>query len=181
MALNSAGEFFMGNPNIVQAGIKTRFSDTNRPKKPGRKPSHVKQWMKDFDLSVEDVKIIYKNFLFGKTYGDISKILNDPEEREKLPLSLALQIEILTKAAAKGDGRHLEDILSRIVGKPMQGIEISEKRNDIPDYPEERRTLAEHLRKELGLGKPPSEAALTAAEISGKQPRKGGKPEDIRL
>jgi hypothetical protein len=140
----------MGNPNIIQAGIKTRFSDTNRPEKPGRKPSHVKKWMKDFDLSVEDVKIIYKNFLFGKTYGDISDILNNPEERKKLPLSLALQIEILTKAATKGDGRHLEDILSRVIGKPIQGVDIktSSDLEIISMTPEERKKRIAALMKE---------------------------------
>ena len=135
----------IGNPNIAEAGKATRFSKSNPPKKPGRKPSQLKKWIKDFDLSKSDVNAVFKNFLYGKTAGEINRLLKDDEEMDKLPLGIALQLNILVNAAKKGDGRHLENIIYMLVGKPTQSIDIKQSIEDLPSDLEELEALEKYL------------------------------------
>ena len=146
----------VGNPNIAEAGKVTQFSKANPAKGGGRKPSKLKKWIKKYDLSKSDVDAVFTNFLFAKDIGEIEAIINNKKERDKLPAAIAFQLQILVKQAQKGDGRHLENILYMLFGRPVQQIDISARRgdNDIPDDPEERRILAERIEAELGLTKP---------------------------
>jgi hypothetical protein len=60
-------------------------------------------------------------------------------------------------------------ILDRIMGKPTQQVILgSSDRTELPPDPEERRALAERLRRELDLGKMPSEAELADTANAGK-------------
>jgi hypothetical protein len=143
----------VGNPNIAEFGKGTQFSKTNRPKKPGRKPSKLKKWIKDYELSKDDVNAVFINFLFDRDIGEIEEIINNKELRDNLPAAIAFQLQILINQSKKGDGRHLENILYMLFGRPVQQIDLSKKSDDIPDDPEERRALAEQIEKELGLTK----------------------------
>jgi hypothetical protein len=119
----------IGNPNIVEAGKGTRFSKTNRPKNPGRKPSKLKKWIKDYELSKNDVDAVFINFLFDKSIGEIEEIINDKKLRDKLPSGIGFQLQILINQAKKGNGRHLENILYMLFGKPTQGLDITASGN----------------------------------------------------
>lgn len=143
----------MGNPNIIEAGKATRFSKSNPPKKPGRKPSILKKWVKDFDLSKSDVNAMFKNFLFAKTTEEFEELLKNEKELKKLPAAIGLQLNILKNAARNGNGKYFEFIFNMLFGKPVQQLNISEQRNDIPDDPEERRQLIEQIENELALTK----------------------------
>jgi hypothetical protein len=145
----------VGNPNIAEAGKGTQFSKTNRPKNPGRKPSKLKKWIKDYELSKNDVDAVFTHFLFDKSIGEIEEIINDKKLRDKLPAGIGFQLQILINQAKKGNGRHLENILYMLFGRPVQQIDLSRKSNDIPDDPDERRALVEQIEKELGLNNPP--------------------------
>jgi hypothetical protein len=158
----------VGNPNIAELGKDTQFSKTNRPKNPGRKPSKLKKWIKDYELSKDDVDAVFTNFLFDKDIGEIEKIINDKKLRDKLPAAIAFQIQILINQAKKGDGRHLENILYMLFGRPVQQIDFSKKSNDIPDDPEERRRLMEQIEKELGLNNPPALETKPRTEQKGE-------------
>jgi uncharacterized protein (DUF2126 family) len=141
----------VGNPNITEAGKATQFSKTHRPKKPGRKPSKLKKWIKDYELSKNDVNAVFTNFLFAKDIGEIEEILSNKKLRDRLPAGIAFQLQILITQAKKGDGRHLENILYMLFGRPVQQIDLSKKSDDIPDDPDERRALVERIEKEIGL------------------------------
>ena len=114
----------IGNPNIAEAGKDTRFSSGNPPKKPGRKPSQLKKWIKEWDVSKDDVDAMFKNFLFAKTAGEVKAILDDKEELAKLPLAIAIQLSVLTNAAKKGDGKYLEYIYNTLYGKPKETVDL---------------------------------------------------------
>jgi hypothetical protein len=80
------------------------------------------------------------------------KIKNEETGEEKsLLLRQMLAQRLIHKAVDEGDVPAIRYIYDRIDGKPKEAIEMSEKRDDIPDDPEERRALAEKLRGELEL------------------------------
>jgi tellurite resistance protein len=57
---------------------------------------------------------------------------------------------------------------------------MSEKRDDIPNDPEERRAMAERLRNELGLAvQEPEDAGTTTTAASRKANDKAGRPTAI--
>ena len=114
-----------GNPNVLEAGKNTRFSSTNQPENRGRKPDKLKGWIEEYDLSKHDVHSTFINFLYDKSLGEIEAILADKKKRSKLPLALAIQLQVLTNAAKRGDARHFENILYMLFGKPKESHDIT--------------------------------------------------------
>jgi hypothetical protein len=159
----------IGNPNIVEYGKNTQFSKTHRPKKPGRKPSKLKKWIKDYDLSKSDVDAMLINFLFDKDIGEIEAIVNNKKLRDKLPAAIAFQLQILINQAKKGDGRHIENIFYMLHGRPVQQIDLSKKNDEIPDDPDERRLLMEQIEQELALTTKPPTAATPESKPKGEK------------
>ena len=45
----------------------------------------------------------------------------------------------------------MNTVLDRIYGKAAQSVEVAEKKSDIPDDVNERRELAEQLKKEIEI------------------------------
>jgi hypothetical protein len=80
-------------------------------------------------------------------------IRDDKTGKEKsLLLRHILARKLIDKAVEDGDVAAMKYIYDRIEGRPKETVmEIAEKRNDIPDDPEERRALAEQLEKDLAL------------------------------
>jgi hypothetical protein len=113
----------------------------------------------------------------GQTLTDIlnwvldqkRKIKNEETGEEKsLLLRQILAQKLIDKAVNDGDVAALKYVFDRIDGKPKETVEVSEKRDDIPTDPEERRALAEQLRNELGLA--PEPAAARTATAKNKKP-----------
>jgi hypothetical protein len=79
-------------------------------------------------------------------------------EEKSLLLRQALAQKLIDRAVNDGDVAAIRYVYDRIEGKPRETVEMTEKRDDIPSDPEERRLLAERIEKELGLtcteGKP---------------------------
>jgi hypothetical protein len=92
------------------------------------------------------------------------KIKNEETGEEKsLLLRQMLAQKLIYKAVDEGDVPAIKYIFDRLDGRPKETIEMSEKRDDIPDDPEERRAMADRLRKELGLAGAPEHAAMQTA------------------
>jgi hypothetical protein len=96
----------------------------------------------------------------GQTLTDIldwaldqkRKIKNEETGEEKsLLLRQMLAQRLIHKAVDEWDVPAIKYIFDRLDGKPKETVEVSEKRDDIPDDPEERRALAERIEKDLGL------------------------------
>jgi hypothetical protein len=80
------------------------------------------------------------------------KIKNKETGEEKsLLLRQMLAQRLINKAVDEGDVPAIKYIFDRLDGRPKETIEMSEKRDDIPDDPDERRALAEQIERELGL------------------------------
>lgn len=137
------------NPNIVAQGAATRFSATNQPARRGRIPSKLKKFVKDNRVSKSDVDAIFSNIIFGSTLEELQEMVK-PGNKEKLPVIVALLISAFIADIKNGTLHEVNTVLDRIYGKATQQLEIGEQKSDIPDDPEERKALAEQLKKEIG-------------------------------
>jgi hypothetical protein len=114
----------------------------------------------------------------GQTLTDIldwtldqkRKIKNGETGEEKsLLLRQMLAQRLVDKALDEGDVPAIKYIFDRLDGRPKETVEVSEKRDDIPDDPEERRALAERIEQELGLTRAaPDPATAQAAAAKNK-------------
>jgi len=134
----------------LRRGVATRFSSTNQPAKRGRIPSKLKKFAKDNAISKSDVDMVFKNLIFWKTIEELQEMIK-PGQKEKLPVIVVLLISAFIQDMKSGTLKEVNTVLDRIWGKPMQQVEMSEKRGDIPDDPEERRALIDQIEKELEL------------------------------
>lgn len=137
------------NPNIVAQGAATRFSATNQPARRGRLPSKLKKFVKDNRVSKSDVDAIFSNIIFGSTLEELQEMVK-PGNKEKLPVIVALLISAFIADIKNGTLHEVNTVLDRIYGKATQQLEIGEQKSDIPDDPEERKALADQLKKEIG-------------------------------
>ena len=139
----------MGNPNLAAEGAPYRFTSTNQPAKRGRLPSKLKKFVKDNRVSKSDVDAIFSNIIFGSTLEELQEMVK-PGNKEKLPVIVALLISAFIADIKNGTLHEVNSVLDRIYGKATQQLEIGEQKSDIPDDPEERKALAEQLKKEIG-------------------------------
>lgn len=139
----------MGNPNLAAEGAPYRFTSTNQPAKRGRLPSKLKKFVKDNSVSKADVDAIFSNIIFGSTLEELQEMVK-PGNKEKLPVIVALLISAFIQDIKNGTLHEVNTVLDRIYGKATQQVEVGEKQSDIPEDPEERRTLAEQIKKEIG-------------------------------
>lgn len=147
----------MPNPNINMHNVRTRFSSTNQPANRGRKPSKLKKWIKENGVTKSDYIAIFNNIIATHTIEELQKMI-EGENKNKLPVIVALCISAFIHDMKTGTLTAANSILDRILGKPMQQMEFSEKRADIPDDPEERAALADEIMRELALGKDPAKS-----------------------
>lgn len=139
----------MGNPNLAAEGAPYRFTSTNQPVRRGRLPSKLKKFVKDNSVSKADVDAIFSNIIFGSTLEELQEMVK-PGNKEKLPVIVALLISAFIADIKNGTLHEVNTVLDRIYGKATQQLEIGEQKSDIPDDPEERKALAEQLKKEIG-------------------------------
>jgi hypothetical protein len=137
--------------------VRTRFSSTNQPANRGRKPSKLKKWIKENGVTKSDYIAIFNNIIATHTIEELQKMI-EGENKNKLPVIVALCISAFIHDMKTGTLTAANSILDRILGKPMQQMEFSEKRADIPDDPEERAALADEIMRELALGKDPAKS-----------------------
>jgi hypothetical protein len=158
----------------LEAG-RNVFSSENQPANRGRKPSKLKKWIKENNVSNEDFIGIFKNIIATHTIEELQKMI-EGKNKNKLPVIVALCISAFIHDMKTGTLTAANSVLDRIMGKPAQQVILDPgDRAKFPSDPEERRVLAEKLRSELGLGKLPSEVALAAAQAAEIQQK--GKPD----
>ena len=57
-----------------------RFTATNQPKNPGRKPSKLRKFLIENNVSREDASVIVRNMLFNYTKEQLEKLENDEKK-----------------------------------------------------------------------------------------------------
>lgn len=115
----------MANPNPNTKGLKPPFSSTNQPKKKGRKPSVLKKFIKDNNLTADDIARAAK-FLLPKTKKELSSLKNDPS----VPIVITLFVEGLLKDLENGYLNNILKMFDRAFGKPKEFKETKIIDND---------------------------------------------------
>lgn len=106
------------NPNSLK-NLKPPFSKENQPKKRGRKPSLVKKYIKDYDLTYDDVSRLAKTVL-QYTEADIQKqALN-----KQAPMVLRLFCRFLAQDMKNGNAKNIDLLLERAVGSVKDHVDL---------------------------------------------------------
>jgi hypothetical protein len=157
----------MNNPNVVDDGARTRFNSANQPANRGRKRSTLKKFVKDNGVSIQDVRLVFQNIIVKK----LSEVRKLKDDADALPAIVGFTVSALLKDYEGGRLDTFNSLLDRIWGKPLQQVDMSATRGDIPDDPEERRALAEQIRAELTWAEPARESPGKTAVPSSKGDR----------
>lgn len=139
----------VGNPNIANEAKPYRFSKENQPKNKGRKPSQLKEFIKANNISQSDVNKVFQHLIFGSSVDELKELVK-PANMGKQPVIVILLVKAFLEDIKNGTLRESNTVLDRIYGKPTQQLAIEQAKSDIPEDPEERRQLAEQIRKEIG-------------------------------
>jgi nitrogenase molybdenum-iron protein alpha/beta subunit len=149
------------------AGVRTRFSSDYQPANRGRKPSKLKKWIKEQNVSNEDFIAIFKTIIANHTLEELEEMVNE-KNKKKLPVIVALCISAFLHDMRTGTLTAANSILDRIMGKPTQQINLGGSGGmELPTDPDERKAMADRLKKDLELGTMPS-----LADLEGGRPKK---------
>jgi nitrogenase molybdenum-iron protein alpha/beta subunit len=162
----------------LAAGVATRFSSTYQPPNRGRKPSQLKAWIKENNVSNEDFIAIFTTIIAVHTLEELEEMVNE-KNKPKLPVIVALCISAFLRDMKTGTLTAANSILDRIMGKPTQQINFGgSSGTELPADPRERLALAERLKKELELGKLPTVAELEGEKKAAKPKATAKKPKE---
>jgi len=98
------------------------------------------------EASIEQLIVSYHKFAFT----DIKEIKNNP------PVNLIEQgvLQTISNFANSGEVDHISKIWDRVLGKPLESIDVTSKGESITNgeklSPEERRMLIDKLRSDMG-------------------------------
>jgi hypothetical protein len=162
----------------LTAGIRTRFSSTYQPANRGRKPSQLKAWIKENNVSSDDFIAIFTTIIAVHTLDELEVMVNE-KNKGKLPVIVALCISAFLHDMKTGTMTSANSVLDRIMGKPTQQINFGGTGGtELPTDPKERAALAEQLKKEHELGKFPTVAELEVMKkpAPAKPKKTGNKP-----
>jgi hypothetical protein len=139
----------MSNENLDK-GINTRFKP-GHPGMGGRKPSRLKKFIKEYDVSMQDVSILLTNLIFNYSLDELKEIgkkfSGKTGEKNDLPAGVAAFISGILHDVGRGDMRAISVILDRIYGKAIQSMDIKTS-GDLAlttMTPEERKKRIEEL------------------------------------
>jgi hypothetical protein len=149
------------HPNSL-ANLKM-FTTDYQPKNPGRKPSKLKKYMKDNQVSDEDIRRIIRNFIAcDYTVRDLFIIANDPKQ----PAFITALARTLYFNIEDGEFGEWWEALRRVVAMPTESVEHSgslEQKISTITRQEAQEKLDEYVRKRL------QEKPELKEEISGEQ------------
>lgn len=128
---------------------RQQFSKNRQPKNNGRRKSNLKHFIKQYSVSKTDVDSIFQNLIFNSSLEQLEELVK-PENKSKQPVIVVLLVGAFLKDIEKGTLSEVNTVLDRIYGKATQQVKVGEKQSDIPEDPEERRALAEQIKKEIG-------------------------------
>lgn len=112
-----------------------QFNSSYQPRKNGRKPSQLKKYIKETEVSLSDLKLIFKSVIFAKSESELMSILANKEE----PMVVRILVRAYLEDFKKGKIDNTERLFDRIYGKadqPITGEFITS--NMTPEEREER-------------------------------------------
>lgn len=128
--------------NDVNLKRGRQFSSEYQPAKRGRKPSHLKKWLKEDNVSTRDIRQLFSRVISGaKTIADIEALLIDPNT----PPIVLFPLRALLDDFESGKITTLMWLAEYAYGKPVQEQHLIKA--DVGDEltPQERGKLIEEL------------------------------------
>lgn len=114
----------------------TPFSKTYQPKNSGRKPSHMKKWLKNNNVGTADIRMVFSNILLAKNIDQMKEIMQDP----KTPPLVSFLIGPMIKDQKAGRTTTIQWLTQYAYGMPKQEIESVNLNADIDELTKEQRT-----------------------------------------
>lgn len=110
----------MSNPRLGEYAKKagTQFSSTYQPGNAGRKPNAIRAYIKENDLSAQDVRSAISN-LVTLTDDQLMDVAND----KKAPVLLRGFARALIKEIKDSGLANMETLITRAFGKPTEYIQ----------------------------------------------------------
>jgi predicted hydrocarbon binding protein len=128
--------------HLKEAGKNTRFSKTNRPKNPGRKPSYLKKYIKESNVGVEDIRKMLSYVITARNMDLLKRLV----EEDKTPAALRIMASAIIKDVKRGKIDTLQWMIEYAYGKAKQDIDMTNKIVDVADLPpEERDAIVEEI------------------------------------
>ena len=109
----------MGNKNPNMSGLAKPFSKENQPKNRGRKPSSLKKFIKDNNLTADDISAAAK-YVLPQTKAEITALQKDND----VPLVMRLFAKAMLKDMTNGYLNNILKIFDRAIGKPKETKEV---------------------------------------------------------
>lgn len=105
--------------------------DANTPKPPAssrrappkRKPSRLRKYIKEVDLTPYDVAAIIKNIIFLKTEEELRTMIYD----KKRPMIIRLFIKAFLDDFKSGRLTNTKELMDRALGLPKQPLEVEHR------------------------------------------------------
>jgi hypothetical protein len=100
--------------------LEHRFTSSNQSPNRGRKPSRLKRFIKDNNVSREDVNIVIKNVVMAKTKPELDELCKD----EKQPMLVRVLVKAFLHDFKSGTLYNLNSMLDRVYGQADQNVNI---------------------------------------------------------
>lgn len=97
-----------------------QFSSTNQSPNRGRKPSMLKKYIKDNNVSRDDVNLVIKNIVMTKTKPELDALCRD----EKQPMLVRVLVKAFISDFKSGTLYNLNSMLDRVYGQPEQNVNV---------------------------------------------------------
>jgi hypothetical protein len=122
------------------------FTSENQPARRGRKPSKLKKYIKDIDLSAKDLSMMIK-YIMDKTESQLTEIMKDKTR----PMMIRLLVRAYLDDMKTGKLMNFGQLMDRAFGQAKQFIDQTnhEGEPNIADMnPVERQALLDQLIEE---------------------------------
>jgi hypothetical protein len=142
----------MGYPEDNFKGARgKRFGEGQSLKGNGRRPNVLSKLIEAYDISAQDINNIFKNVVFPHTMGELQDMVSDKKAKD-LPALEVMIISAILQDTKKGSLMGLMQILDRIIGKPMQSMDITTSGSIeiVTITPKEREKRIKELLKKTG-------------------------------
>jgi Ca2+-binding EF-hand superfamily protein len=115
----------LGRKDIAKYGVNTQFSSSNQPNNPGRKKNIIKQYIKDYDVSLDDIKAMITNLIFVYTPDEINNFLKEKDKDKKPSIGVIMILKALMVGMETGSLENWVILMYRAYGKASQKMDIT--------------------------------------------------------
>ena len=137
-----------------------RFSASRQPANPGRKPSKLRKFIKENNISREDVGAMIRNVLFTYTEDQLHALEYDT----KKPMIIRLFVRAFRADWQRGSLQNFATFMDRAYGAPKMELGVSGGLAITALSPEERRSRIAELLAQLDFNRQNGGKALVPRE-----------------